>query len=75
MTIVEFFDPLDIQHVRAYDYLCNNAIWPEEFHKMLKDEGIEFPSAWQGSLAFKMADAWIEHVLAVADRWKDEDHE
>lgn len=73
MTIVEFFDPLDIQHVRAYDHFHRTGEWPREFHELLKQNNIELPALYSISLWCLMAEKWIEHVLAVADRWKKED--
>ncbi|MDX1806210.1 MAG: hypothetical protein R3267_04180 [Paenisporosarcina sp.] len=55
MKITEFFDPLDIKHLIAYQHLQQKGVWPDGF--IPKD--VEFESNWQMMLQSKMAELWI----------------
>jgi len=57
MSIVEFFDVYNYEHLMAYKQLSETGMWPEGF---LPADTI-FPQLWQVSLANKMAAAWILH--------------
>lgn len=61
-TIIEFFNPNDISHIRAYQHLQNYGVWPVEWQSTLAVNKIERPPGWQLLLANKMADAWVEHM-------------
>jgi len=56
-TIIEWFDPWNISHMRAYIYLEDKSYWPKDF--IPKD--IIFPNTWRIELINKIADCWIEH--------------
>jgi len=56
-TIIEWFDPWNITHMRAYIYFQENGHWPKDFIP----EDVEFPTNWHITLLSKLADAWVEH--------------
>jgi hypothetical protein len=58
MTITEFFNPHNVDHMVAYDHVMATGRWPEGFIP----EGTVFSSVWQVELLGKMAYAWIEAV-------------
>jgi len=62
MNIVEYFNPHDINHIRAYQHLQHGGTWPTQFYANLKENGIDLPANWQLDLAVKMSNAWIEHM-------------
>jgi hypothetical protein len=59
MTIVEFFDPHDIKHIKAYENVMNTGAWPKGFLPV----GIEIPPMWNPLLAYKMTECWVEYKL------------
>ena len=59
-TIVEIFDPYNLEHLEAYKVLLETGVWPVGF----VPEGTVIPSMWQIQIAHKMAEAWIESALA-----------
>ena len=57
MNILDFFNPLDIDHLRAYQHLQENGTWPTDF---VPDwDKVEFTPNWQMMLQSKMADLWV----------------
>lgn len=67
MTIVEFFDPEDTEHLKAYKHLEETGVWPEWFFEKLK--GLEFSSAWYSSLAFKIARKFLNDMTWTVRMW------
>jgi hypothetical protein len=59
MLIQEFFDPMNIEHIKAYRNLQNKGVWPKEFIP----EGTEFGPGWQALIAFKIANLYIEQKM------------
>lgn len=59
MTIIDFFDPHNQEHIEAYAHLCFVGVWPEWF---VLDE-VTFPQMWTVLLANKLADCWVQHIL------------
>lgn len=58
-TIVDWFDPYNPEHCRAYRELENTGSWPESFIP-----GTVFiPLHWQQFLRMKMVDAWLDAQL------------
>lgn len=51
MTIVEFFDPRNIDHMTAWVHLGAKGTWPEGF----LPDGVEFPPTWSYGIAMKIA--------------------
>lgn len=62
MTIVDFFDPQDILHLRAWWFLRSEGYFPREFKETVP-EGVEWPTHWQTAIAVKMAEAWVLQKL------------
>lgn len=58
MTIVEFFDPYNVEHLKAYRHLEKTGFWPVSFYP----ENVEWPLIWQAALTAKMTQAWLEAV-------------
>jgi hypothetical protein len=59
MSILEWFNIHDQDHVRAWHYLSRKGIWPEGF----VPEEIEFSDNWHLLIMSKMADAWVSYNL------------
>ena len=58
MTIVEFFDVYNCQHLMAFKSLSKTGVWPKGF---LPEHVTEFENLWHYLLLDKMANAWITH--------------
>lgn len=58
ISIDEWFDPLNKDHIAAYQHLSDTGTWPPEF---LPDD-IFFPHSWQILLLNKLADAWVKYM-------------
>ncbi len=61
MNLITFFDPENIEHIKAYDHLCHQGRWPIEFWVKIKD--MEIPNNWAVLLAYKMADFWVDYMF------------
>jgi len=59
MKIIEWFDPKNVDHLKAYRHLQDNGLWPEGFIP----ENMEFMAGWQIFIASSMADEWIQYKL------------
>jgi len=57
-NIVNFFDPHNPNHLKAFDELNKSGFWPHGFA-----EGLFFPPFWQTSLFHKLAEAWVHHNM------------
>ena len=55
MKFLDFFNPLDIDHLRAYQHLQKRGTWPTDF---IPDD-VEFETNWHMMLQAKMADLWV----------------
>jgi hypothetical protein len=64
MKFLDFFDPLDINHLRAYQHLQKNGTWPDTF---IDWDNIEFEPNWQFSIHSKMADLWVGTNIFMHD--------
>jgi hypothetical protein len=61
-TIIEFFDPYNPSHIKAYREMEKSA-WPKEF----LPDGILFPQGWDVRLRIKMVEAWCIHIENMAE--------
>lgn len=61
MPIEDWFDPHDVGHIRAWEYLNRRGVWPEGFIP----EYVDMSAVWSVAIANKMARAWADHVLAT----------
>jgi hypothetical protein len=59
MTIIEFFDPNDKKHLRAYKNVMETGAWPKGF----LPKGIEIQPLWNTLLAYKMANCWVDYKI------------
>ena len=59
MTIIEFFNPLNIEHLKAYKSLENTGVWPKGF---LPDD-IEIPSGWSWHIQSKIVEQFLKEKL------------
>lgn len=60
MTIVEFFNIYNVEHLLAFRYLEREGVWPTGF---LPADVRFYPGAWKQMLESKMSTAWYEHAL------------
>lgn len=60
MKIDEWFDPHNIDHLKAYNHLRNYGEWPRDF---LPDD-LEYVFSWQMILMSKIANAYILEKLS-----------
>lgn len=64
MTLLEWFNPQNIEHLKAYVALSKTGHWPENF----LPPNIEIPAMWHVSLLNKIAEQWIKYKLAIKCR-------
>ena len=62
MNLSDFFDPYNIEHIKAYKHLQNKGAWPKEFFDKVK-ENIAADPHWYLSISMKMSNAWVKHSL------------
>lgn len=60
MDLTDFFDPYNIEHVKAYKCVMETGVWPVEFNKEMEEKGIKRGYTWQVGIAMKIADAWVK---------------
>jgi len=70
MSLCEWFDPNNIDHLHAYHILQTTGNWPPNF--VPKDIRIE--NGWQIIIASKLADEWIDYKLLDNNKVSDEYH-
>jgi hypothetical protein len=68
MKFLEFFDPLDINHLKAYQHLQKTGTWPEGFIP----KNIEMDVNWYLLMQYKMADLWVGTNIFIHDMKPDE---
>lgn len=61
MTIIDFFDPHNIEHLKAYRHLTQTGMWPKGFIP----ESVSFDRnpTWFVSVVSKMAEEWVRSKL------------
>ena len=59
MVFSEWFDPYNIEHIKAYKHLQDKGLWPEGF----VPAEIEMDNRWQFKIWAKMADCWIRYIV------------
>jgi len=64
MTLSEYFDPHNINHLKAYKHLCHCGTLTPEFCDEIDDAGIVQEIGWQMGIAAKMADEWVKFKLS-----------
>jgi hypothetical protein len=63
MKFLDFFNPLDIDHLRAYNHLQKNGTWPKGFIP----EDVEMDDHWYMLMQTKMADLWVGTNIFMHD--------
>jgi hypothetical protein len=59
MLIQDWFDPDNVEHVKAYKHLRENGVWPVGF----VPEHITLNACWVVAIIAKLADRWIDSKL------------
>ena len=57
MSILEFFDVYNYNHLQAFKTLSKTGRWPVDFIP----NGTTFTPSWQISIMSRMAEAWVVH--------------
>jgi hypothetical protein len=55
MNVADFFDPYNVNHLKAFKYLNERGCWPDKFIP----ESVSFTPTWIYDLTVKMAKAWL----------------
>lgn len=71
MTVVEFFDENNVEHIRAYQFLCKFGKWPKEYQALYEQylipnveaQGDFFPMGWQFEIAQILANAYVSNFM------------
>jgi hypothetical protein len=61
MSIVEFFDINNHEHVSAWIYLEDHAVWPKGF----LPTDIYFPPGWGPSITYRLARKYAEEFVGT----------
>lgn len=61
MSIVDWFDPHNREHLEAWIHLEEQGVWPEGFIP----KEVTFGPTWVVEIGIKMAHCWISHALAA----------
>lgn len=59
-SIIDWFDPCNINHLRAFKDIQDGIPWPDGF----LPEDIEFPTLWLTTLMSKITDIYIDSMLS-----------
>lgn len=57
MSILEFFDVYNYEHLQAFKKLGTSGMWPGDFIP----NGTTFTTNWLITLMSRMAEAWVVH--------------
>jgi hypothetical protein len=58
-NFIDWFDPFNKEHLRAYQHLNKKGFWPEGF---IPDD-VELDSLWLMSINHKMTLLWVQSRL------------
>ena len=66
MTIIDFFDEYNVEHLAAYKHLSETGSWPESFIP----DNCEITPSWPYHITSKMANAYVQlgiegHILGM----------
>jgi len=62
MNTSDFFDPYNIEHIKAFQHMQKTGAWPAEFFDRVK-ENIRNEPHWYVTIQIKMGQAWVKHSL------------
>ena len=68
MIITKFFNPYNVDHIKAYKNLMITGMWPDGF----LPEDIDYDPQWQVTIQAKMASCWVDaahagHIFGMPD--------
>lgn len=63
-NIVDWFNPRNIEHIKAYDHLRKNGTWPVGFI----NAGTEFPPTWLLGISEKISNVYVTDALLLDRR-------
>ena len=55
----DWFDPNNLEHIRAFKHLCKTSTWPEGFIPEHVDQG----PLWHFEAVAALARCWVNHIL------------
>ena len=61
MIIWEWFDPTNVEHLKAFKQVSDSGFWPKDFIP----ENIQFPAGWEYFISSKLADLYMEEKLQL----------
>jgi hypothetical protein len=64
MTLVEYFDPHNIEHLRAIKYLWDVGWWPQSFQDEYKSKHVTREVGDYSQLINKLAELYVNERLA-----------
>jgi hypothetical protein len=63
-SIVDWFNPHNLEHLQAYKDLNKTGVWPKAFwDKIAEIDHLEMTTGWQVAIACKIADAFVKEKL------------
>lgn len=71
MNILTWFNYGKYEHLRAFQYLWKNGMWPLGFIP----NGMEFPPFWRTILVNDMAEIFLKTTLAAMEFGKENKHD
>lgn len=62
MTILEYVDIDNMEHLAAIRYLFKKGVWPKNFLSKVP-EGTTFNGLWHMTLAYKLAEKYLDETI------------
>jgi hypothetical protein len=59
MTIYDWFDPDNKDHIKGYNELQDTGMWPKGFIP----NNVTLVPNWHVIIPFMLADRWVKHML------------
>jgi len=59
VNVVDWFDASNLEHLKAYKYLGENAFWPKGF----LPDFVEIGPSWCARITSKIADEFVNRML------------
>jgi hypothetical protein len=63
MNMVDFFNPNDIDHIDAYQFLCGTGEWPRNFIPDCVEPMTYYLDI--GKIQCKMAEEWVKYKMGA----------
>lgn len=60
VSFIDWFDPHDVEHMKAYKHLNTVGMWPKGFIP----DNVVMGSNWNILLINKLADCWLDYLLS-----------